>query len=263
MTPSHQAGLEKIIAVLAADARIVGVAASGSCASGGADEFSDLDLVIAVEPDHYAVVSAQRKLIAARMGKLLAAFTGEHVGEPRLLICLFDEPLMHVDLKFVSLPDAAARVDETRIVWQRDGRLTDTLAQGEARYPAPDPQWIEDRFWIWTHYCATKIGRGELFEALDFLAFLRWRALGPLMLMAVGAQPNGVRRIEQLAPADAVRLEATIALHERASCLAALEACVRLYDELRAPHLAAQPPGDAARAAALAYLAGIKSRPAE
>lgn len=257
MTPSHTHMLNAILAVLTQDSRIVGVAAGGSCASGAMDEFSDLDLVIAVEADAFAAVSAERRQLAARMGKLLAAFTGEHVGEPRLLICLYDDPLMHVDLKFVSLDDAAARVEEPRIVWERYGRLSAVLRRDSARYPSPDLPWIEDRFWIWTHYCATKIGRGELFEALDFLAFLRGRVLGPLILQAVGAQPNGVRKIEQLAPAYAERLRATVAAHDAASCLAALEASVRLYEELRAPDA---PSSAAASEAAMAYVAQIKAR---
>lgn len=260
MTPNHQLMLDQIIAVLSADVRIAGVAAGGSCASGAMDEYSDLDLIIAVEPDAYAAVTAERQQIAARMGNLLAAFTGEHVGEPRLLICLYDEPLLHVDLKFVSLPDVAARVEEPLIVWERDGRLTAALTAGKAHYPAPAPQWLEDRFWIWVHYCATKIGRGELFEALDFLAFLRGRALGPLALMAAGAQPNGVRKIEQLAPAYTARLQATVATHDRASCLAALEACVKIYEELRAPHLATLRHDAATRDAVLSYVSQVKAR---
>jgi hypothetical protein len=31
---------------------------------------------------------------------LLVGFTGEHVGEPRVLICLYGPPVLHVDLKF-------------------------------------------------------------------------------------------------------------------------------------------------------------------
>lgn len=71
------------------------------------DEFSDLDLVIAVEPSHQAAVMAERMKVAASLGELLAAFTGEHLGEPRVLICLYEAPLLHVDLKFVSLDDIA------------------------------------------------------------------------------------------------------------------------------------------------------------
>ena len=44
-----------------------------------------------------------RVQLAESLHLLLAAFTGEHVGEPRLLICLYRSPLLHVDLKYVSL----------------------------------------------------------------------------------------------------------------------------------------------------------------
>ena len=40
----------------------------------------------------------------------------------------------------------------------------------------------------------------ELFEACDFLGFLRAQALGPLALQLRGARPCGVRRLELLAP---------------------------------------------------------------
>ena len=40
---------------------------------------------------------------AAGLGPLLACFTGEHVGEPRLLIALYGPPPVHVDLKFVPV----------------------------------------------------------------------------------------------------------------------------------------------------------------
>ena len=260
MTPSHHTALNAIIAALQNDPRIVGAAAGGSYASAAMDEYSDLDLVIAIEPNAYAAVMAERKIIAARLGKLLAAFTGEHVGEPRLLICLYESPLMHVDLKFVSLDDAGiGRVEDPVVVWERDGRLSAALRQDTARYPQPDLQWIEDRFWIWTHYCASKIGRGELFEALDFLAFIRAQVLGPLALMATGARPSGVRKIEVLAPEFAAELEATIAQHTNASCLAALEAAVRLYLELRAPHAGAVNCDEHTRVKAMDYLAKVRT----
>lgn len=247
------------MAAMRDDTRIVGAAAGGSYASATMDEYSDLDLLVAVEPAALAEVLADRKAIAARLGKLVAAFTGEHVGEPRLLICLYESPLMHVDLKFVSLEDAGiGRVEDPVVVWERDGRLSAVLRRDTARYPEPDLQWIEDRFWIWTHYCASKIGRGELFEALDFLAFIRSRVLGPLGLMANGARPCGVRKLEVLAPEFAAELEATIAQHSNASCLAALEAAVRLYLDLRAPHSGAMRCDEHARRHALDYLSKVK-----
>src|SRR5438309_1634578 len=100
---SHGAFLTNAIDLLAADTRVVGVAAAGSYADDTLDVFSDLDLIIAVEPLHHAAVLEDRQRIAAALGELLVAFTGEHVAEPRLLICLYASPLLHVDLKFVAL----------------------------------------------------------------------------------------------------------------------------------------------------------------
>jgi predicted nucleotidyltransferase len=228
----HREFLQRSIDRLKTDPRILGVAAGGSFVTNSMDEFSDLDLVIAIEPTHQADVMAERMNIAASLGNLLAAFTGEHVREPRVLICLYEAPLLHVDLKFVSLDDVATRVEDPFVLWERDGRVSGPLAHGKAEYPARSPQWIEDRFWIWVHYAGTKIARGELFEAIDFLSFLRGAVLGPLALARAGARPSGVRKIETIAPAFAVELERTVASHDAADCLRALLACVELYRSL-------------------------------
>jgi len=251
----HRSFLSRGVDALAADPRIVGVAGGGSLVTGGMDEFSDLDLVVAVEPAAHAQVMVDRRRIAASVGTLLIAFTGEHVGEPRLLICLYDEPLLHVDLKFVSLPDVAVRVEDPIVLWERDGRLTRALGEGRAEYPAPDPQWIEDRFWVWVHYVAGKIGRGELFEAIEAVGLMRTLALGPLALLRHGARPTGVRRIERLAPAAAHQLRHTVSRHDRDECAAALRAAVDVYRSLRAADVERRT--DAERAA-MQYLSRVE-----
>jgi hypothetical protein len=263
--PTHSTFLARALGLLQADLRFVGVAAAGSLATGMMDEFSDLDLVIAVEPSEVEAVSGERHRIAAGLGSLVAAFTGEHVGEPRVLICLYDSdwggPPLHVDLKFVSLPDVSHRVDDLAVLWERDGRVTRALQMGEARFPAPDPQWIEDRFWVWIHYGATKVGRGELFEAVDFLAFLRAKVLGPLLLMEAGAQPSGVRRVETVAPSRAAELQATVAPYDPAGCARSLYAAADLYRSLRralGPDRVA--PNDAAEHTAITYLTEVARR---
>lgn len=251
----HSEFLNTCIDRLKTDQRIVGVAAGGSFVTNTMDEFSDLDLIIAVEPAHYDEISLERMKVAASLGKLLAAFTGEHVGEPRVLICLYEAPLLHVDLKFVSLEDAATRVEDPSVLWERDGRLSSVLAHSKAEFPTRSPQWIEDRFWIWVHYAATKIARGELFEAIDFLAFLRGAVLGPLALARAGARPSGVRKIETTAPAFAFKLRHTIATHDAEDCLRALRACVDLYRSLT-PRASSERVEDAA----MEYLAEVERR---
>jgi predicted nucleotidyltransferase len=229
----HAAFLARALEQLRGDARLVGVAAAGSVARNTVDEHSDLDLVIAVEPAHEGVVMRDRQSIAASLGPVLAAFTGEHVGAPRLLICLYGPPLLHVDLKFVPLPDAAHRVDECVVLWERDGRLSAVLATESAVYPQPDLQWFEDRIWPWVHYMAGKIARGELFETIDGLGFVRARVLAPLLLQLHGAQPNGVRRFETAVRESVGALAATIAEHDAPSCARALRATIALYREVR------------------------------
>ena len=232
MSSVHREAANRIVEEVSQDRRIAGVAAGGSWLT-AMDEYSDLDLVVGVYPDHERAVSAERMSIAARCGPLLAAFTGEHVGEPRLLICLYGPPLLHVDLKFVALHDLKDRVEDPSVLWERDDEMSRVLAGSAGRYPQPDRQWLEDRFWIWVHYGATKVGRGELFEAIDFIAYLRSHVLGPLLLLRSQRTPNGVRRVEQLPPEDVAALEKTLCLHDRVSCGNALLAAIDLYRQLR------------------------------
>ena len=59
----------------------------------------------------------QRRELAGTLGHLLHAFTGEHVGEPRLLICLYGPELLHVDLKFVTLEMLTQRVEASSVIY--------------------------------------------------------------------------------------------------------------------------------------------------
>ncbi|OAN11591.1 oxalate:formate antiporter [Photobacterium jeanii] len=230
---THQQLLEQILSVFTQDSRIVGIGASGSFASNTMDKYSDLDLVIAVEPAHFQEVMNQRFDLIDKVEGKVAAFTGEHVGEPRLVIAMFAPDAIHVDFKFVALPDAAVRVDDTQVLWERENRLTQVFAGATPQYPQPEPQWIEDRFWIWTHYAATKIARGEYFEALEFISFLRFIVLSPLALKQQGMTPSGVRKVESRLPEFTKALKKTVAQPERDSLIAAFEQCISLYLELR------------------------------
>jgi hypothetical protein len=225
--------LRRIVAGSRQNPALIGLAAGGSFRSDRMDEFSDLDLVVVVEPAASEEVHEKRAALAAALGPLLASFTGEHVGEPRLLICLYGPPPVHVDLKFVTPDELTARVETPIVLWDRDGRVRIALAAGTSSWPVPDAQWIEDRFWVWVHYAASKIGRGELFEALDFTAFLRTRVLGPLALTEASAQPNGVRQVERDAPARARQMQETVARYDARDLVSSVRAAIALYREMR------------------------------
>lgn len=232
-TPSAiEVFVARSLPTLQADPRLLGVAAAGSWITRSLDEWSDLDLVLVVDPNHYEALQPQRPEIAASLGDLLSCFTGEHVGEPRLLICLYDNPLLHVDLKFITPSALAQRVENPVILWERDSALSIAMQGSEPCWPMPELTWFEDRFWIWLHYAAVKLGRGELFECVGTLSFLREMVLGPLMARLAGRDARGVRKIETWGDHYLPELRATVATLDPVACLRALQACSRLYTEL-------------------------------
>lgn len=230
---AHKCLLQKIISFFSQDSRVLGIAASGSYAVDAMDRYSDLDLVIAIDPLTYDAVMESRFELVSQIDGYIAGFTGEHVGEPRLIIALYGPELVHVDFKFVDLPSAGQRVDDAKVLWERNNLLTDIFQNTVHSYPQPDIQWIEDRFWIWVHYGATKIGRGEYFEALEFLSFLRTTVICPLALRQNQLTPSGVRNIEVRLPEFSSMLKATVAAPDKVSLSRAFRITISLYLELR------------------------------
>lgn len=224
---------DAVVAAAAGDSRMSAVIAGGSIATGTSDEYSDLDLVLVCTADGQQECLAEAPEFAGRLGTLLASFTGEHVGEPRLLIALFGPPLVHVDLKFVTADDLRDRVEDGVVLWQRDGTVDRAYSTSQPRWPQVDPQWIEDRFWVWVHYTAVKIARGELFEAVEALDAIRSAAIAPLATLGRTSKPARVRRLETLAPELVPELRATVAIADRGDCLRALNASAELYRKVR------------------------------
>lgn len=220
-------------AVLAPDDNVIGLAVAGSWLTNEIDAFSDLDLIL-VTKQRVSDDKGQMLGYAKRLGDFLSGFTGEHVGEPRVLICLYDNPLLHVDIKFVTLDEFHTRIETPVVLLDKDGQLEAALRNSQAQFPYPDFQWIEDRFWTWIHYALLKIGRGEYLEAYDFMGFLRMVVIGPLIHIKNDNLPRGVRKVEtDLAPHDLDKLKLTIPAYDRQSLLGSLRSAVSLYRALR------------------------------
>lgn len=178
----HRSFAEQLKLKFQSDSRIHSLLAGGSIIHGGFDKYSDLDFVVVVDPLHYDEIMVQRREFAGTLGHLLHAFSGEHVGEPRLLICLYGPELLHADLKFVTLDMLTQRVEEPAVLFTRDNlALERQLAKFRAHWPDMAPEWFESRAWIWLHYAVVKLGRGELFEAIGMLSFFREQVLGPML----------------------------------------------------------------------------------
>lgn len=219
--------------ILEPDDNVIGLAVAGSWLTNEIDEFSDLDLIVVTKQK----ISNDKNLMldyAKRLGNFLSGFTGEHVGEPRVLICLYDNPLLHVDIKFVTLEEFHSRIETPTLLIDKNGQLETAINNSQATFPYPDYQWIEDRFWTWIHYALLKIGRGEYLEAYDFMGFLRMVVFGPLLHIKNGNLPRGVRKVEtDLNSDDLAKLKQTIPTYNRQSLLDSLRNAVLLYRQLR------------------------------
>lgn len=219
--------------ILEPDDNVIGLAVAGSWLTNEIDEFSDLDLILVTKQN----ISNNKNVMfdyAKRLGSFLSGFTGEHVGEPRVLICLYNNPLLHVDIKFVTLDEFHSRIETPTLLIDKNGQLEKAINNSQARYPYPDYQWIEDRFWTWIHYALLKIGRGEFFEAYDFMGFLRMVVFGPLLHIKNNNLPRGVRKVEtDLTDEDLNKLKLTIPDYNRQSLLDSLRNAVSLYWQLR------------------------------
>jgi len=224
---------ERAISVLRKDPDIVGLAVAGSWISNDLDEYSDLDLVLVTKNK---IAGDKEKMIAhaKRLGNFISGFTGEHVGEPRLLVCLFDEPLLHVDIKFITPEEFHDRVEDPVILFERDQELTNIITKTKAHWPQPDLQWIEDRFWTWVHYIAGKAARGEYFECIDGLGFLRAKVLAPMIQVRNKDLARGLRKVESKFSTDDLNsLRKTLSGHNKTGILAALKETIQFYRSLR------------------------------
>ena len=233
LLPSMQAILDAAVPVLSADPRFRALLLAGSAVTGGMDEWSDLDTIVVVDDDAWESVWGEHFAVVARFGSLLTAFRADHFNEPRLLICLYDGPLLHVDVKFVAARDLLPLRTPAEVYWSREPLV---LVTEPSRASAFDVQWCADRLPGWVHYAGIKLGRGEHFEVLSTLDFLRTRVLGPLIAIEAGQPPRSVRRLEALDSPRLAELARTASVYDAASLAAAARASFTLAFSLLDGH---------------------------
>ena len=237
--PRHRARLEAACRAAMEDPDVVGMALGGSFAQGRPDEYSDLDLKIVVEDESFDRALGRRRELAEACGHVVAAFTGGHVGEERMLITLYDD-LLHVDFLVVGLSDLAEQNHgrTVHVLWERDGRLSQVLPGEPAHDPAADLEWMEARMWTWVWYTHSKILRGELYEAIDALNVVRGWVLFRLTALRAGEPTRGARFAEERIGDRADEFARTVAgPRDREPLLEGLRASVRLYLEMADPLL--------------------------
>ena len=222
-----------------ADPDVIGMAVTGSFATGEADELSDVDLRLYARPDAVEGVVARVPDLAASCGDVVARFGADHLGIPGLTIVLYDD-LVHVDFDVVAA-DRATEHNEglpAVILWEREpisARLPGTFEPDVAT----QVRWMEARIWTWSWYIQSKILRGELYEALDGLQYVRDRVLFRLLAFHGDRRPAGGRRAESFVGEHADAFARTVpTARDPETVLGALRAEVDLYRRLADPLLA-------------------------
>ena len=226
----HRDFTESLSKKMKENPEVLGVAA-GSYATNTMDDFSDLDFILFVSRSH---MNTETKIAWAQSwGDLLSAFSGEHVGMPNLLICLYGNPLLHVDFNFLCIEDTYTCMHPPVILWQKDECFENRIQITKPEKVEFDIQWVEDRFWVWVHYAAAKIGRGEYFEVLDTLGFLPKEVLVPMYSYLKHVSFVGVRRIEESFPTWSRELSKTVCATEPLSLIESLQTAAQMYLGLR------------------------------
>jgi predicted nucleotidyltransferase len=234
MTMFQKDFINKVVHKIKDDPEVLGLAVAGSFITDETDEFSDVDLVLVTE-NKIAPDAVKMTEFAKRLGNFISGFTGEHIGDRRVLICLYDDPLLHVDIKFLTPDEFHSRVENPVVFFERNNVLSEIINSTTSAWPSLDYQWIEDRFWTWIHYATLKIGRGELFEALDFLGAIRGIVIAPLLQVKNKRLPRGVRKVEvYFEKNDLANLIDTVACHDVESIINATRKTISLYQQLRA-----------------------------
>jgi hypothetical protein len=246
---------------------VLGMLIGGSFASGEADTYSDLDMQFVVGDEDVKAGANIMRAVADRAGPVVAAFSAEHVGLPHMLIVLYRD-LIHADFEPVPLSRVSPRNAglASHVLWERDGIVSSALPGRYEDHPATDLRWIEDRMWTWSWYVQTKVLRGELYEALDGLQYMRDNVLFKLLAMRREERSSGARRVEARTGEWTQQFADTLPVLSQESMMKALRASMALYQALADPLLRRYrvEEGGAARAVVLDALeAGLSWDPPE
>jgi hypothetical protein len=218
---------------------LAGMAIAGSLAVGNADEYSDLDFKLVAFDDSFGEVGRRVAEVIASCGRVVASFPADHLGIDDLTIVLYDD-LVHADFYVVKVSELAAKNEgqAAAVLWERGKSLSQEFAKPQPGRPATDVAWIERRMWTWLWYAQSKVLRGELYEALSALQWLRDEVLFPLLGLTRRARVAGARRIESLLGELQDSFVATTSVAERGTLMNALRAIATIYRSLVDPLLA-------------------------
>jgi predicted nucleotidyltransferase len=207
--PVHEEIARRAVDLLVADNAVVGLYLAGSFALGRPDKYSDIDLYVVIPNGSKEEVVRRAASMVQDVGKVATWFPAAHLGDPSQLIVIYEAELpIHVDFQYKEVGELIPRSKDKDIIILLD-RSGDMARYREASGKLGPPreneqierlQYLEDRFWGWSWYAASKIARGELWEARDAIEYMRSNVLVALADIGLGTPTEGNRRLESKYP---------------------------------------------------------------
>jgi predicted nucleotidyltransferase len=241
--PVHEEIARKAVDLLVADSEVVGLYLAGSFALGHPDKYSDIDLHIVIPDGSKDEVLRRASLMVQDVARVATWFPATHLSDPAQLNVFYEaDPPIHVDFQYKEVRELIPRAKDKDIITLVD-RSGDVArhkeASGKVGPPREDEeierlQYLEDRFWGWTWYAASKIARGELWEARDAIEYMRSNVLVSLADIGLGTAPEGNRRLESKYPDETqMTLSDTIpGEHSKGAYARVLRALVAGFEKL-------------------------------
>ena len=234
MTQMHQFPqltlLERIVAALRADTRVRAAVLRGPFYTGRPDTYSNLDLLVVLEPSAVEAFCRQARMTLTAPGSLLWLSTV--AADPPHLRALFAGPIQ-VDL-FVATPATLPPYHGWRVLFDHDGLLKShmRLATADDRLRPEHVTALCDTFW-WTIFASVgQLKRGHLWMALHALDVCR-ADLARVMRWRRDPQPptEHFAGLEQyLTAEDQQALAQTLASHDLRSIATALLCAADAFD---------------------------------
>jgi predicted nucleotidyltransferase len=187
-TARHDALVAAASEWAAADERVRALLLKGSLARDKGDERSDVDLVIVTRPGRLGELWADRRAVAARLGRWLGGFDEVAWQAPHTFIGFYDGPIK-VDFFYQEAephPDPWLRDGVVALV-DPDG-LADALpARLSVERGAPDLGDFDAHAWDWLWWMDVKLSRGgqawlvhfELVKFVETMLLTGHNALSP------------------------------------------------------------------------------------
>ncbi len=237
--PGHRARLIEASTIFSSRDCVAGLLLGGSFAYGNPDFYSDIDLYIVVRDEHFDVLFAEHVEIANSLGKPISAFIADHnPGGLYDYIVLYDD---FVKVDFIYLRSSQLHVmpkwGRFRVLYDPEAVLSTLVSCSrnlQATFQLADPLVLNQKFRGWCWYVFGKLMRGELWEALEGVSFIRERALLPMINAKNGFVDEGYRRLEKKMDDELAHdLQLTVASYDKEAVFSALLNEITLFRDLR------------------------------